>query len=257
MDVVHRKRVGFAYLTYKYLMESSERRCWVHPFVSARLLKGAFVTTFADLRNDELKFYNYFRMSIKSFNELSARLRVALKLQDTKFRLAITPLEMLAVTLRYLGSGCTLIDSHYQNRLGRSTLSKIVRRVCRTMWGILRKECIPDFTEEIWCNIATRFEKRPNFPNCYGAVDGTHIRIEKPQFRGSQHFHYKKFHSIFDSNYSFTYIEVGSCGRESDSTIFENSKLYLLLVNDQAHIPKRRPLPGTTGPPMPFTFIGD
>ncbi|KAJ8888734.1 hypothetical protein PR048_008226 [Dryococelus australis] len=100
MDVIHRKRVGFACLAWKYLVEDSEGRCWVHPHVSARLLKGTFVTTFADLRNDEFKFYNYFTMSITSFDELSARLSDALKLQDTKFRLAVTPLEMLAGDLQ-------------------------------------------------------------------------------------------------------------------------------------------------------------
>lgn len=86
------------------------------------------------------------------------------------------------------------------------------------------------------------------------------MRIVKPDLAGSQYFNYKKFHSIVlfvvaDAYYQFSYVEVGSCGRESDSTIFERSKLNRLLNNNGACIPNGRPLPGTL--PMPYTFLGD
>ncbi|KDR23654.1 hypothetical protein L798_14162, partial [Zootermopsis nevadensis] len=95
-----------------------------------------------------------------------------------------------------------------------------------------------------------------------GALDGKHVRIVKPDFSGSQFFNYKKFHFVVlfvfaDANYLFNYVDVGSRGRESDSTIFENSKLYKMLENGQASIPKGQPLPETTGPSMPYTFLGD
>ncbi|KAK9703909.1 DDE superfamily endonuclease [Popillia japonica] len=38
------------------------------------------------------------------------------------------------------------------------------------------------------------FEKRWNFPNCLGAVDGKHIKIKPPPESGSYFFKYKHFH---------------------------------------------------------------
>jgi hypothetical protein len=57
---------------------------------------------FIDLRNNEAKFFNYFCMSIKSFDELQIELSDYIKAEDTVIRLAIPPVEMLAVTLRYV-----------------------------------------------------------------------------------------------------------------------------------------------------------
>ncbi|XP_044755882.1 uncharacterized protein LOC123314584 [Coccinella septempunctata] len=92
-------------------------------------------------------------------------------------RLAVNPVEMLAVTLRYLGSGCSMIELHYQYRLEHSTITKIVRRVCHAIWTNLRQECIPPFSTEGWLEKAEIFFDRANFPNCLGALDGKHVRI--------------------------------------------------------------------------------
>lgn len=100
MEVAKKKRAVFVYLTYKFLKKKKERRYWVHPMVSARLMKGAFSTLFIDLRDDEVKFFNYFRMSHKSFDELAARIGDVIRGQDTNMRTAIGVVEMLAVTLR-------------------------------------------------------------------------------------------------------------------------------------------------------------
>lgn len=100
MEVEYEQRVLFAYYVYKFYICKKKRKYWVHPYVSARALQGAFARDFMDLRGDEVKFFNYFRMSQKSFDELHVKLSESLKAQDTNMRLAISPMEMLAVTLR-------------------------------------------------------------------------------------------------------------------------------------------------------------
>ena len=45
-------------------------RCWVHPLLRTRLQTAQFYTLFYELRKDESKFLKYFRMSLKSFDEL-------------------------------------------------------------------------------------------------------------------------------------------------------------------------------------------
>ncbi|KAJ4444133.1 hypothetical protein ANN_05922 [Periplaneta americana] len=65
-----------------------------HPLVAKRFLQGTFTTMFAELREDDTKFFNYFRMSIKSFDELACKISDLIKSEDTVMKLAIPPLEM-------------------------------------------------------------------------------------------------------------------------------------------------------------------
>jgi len=78
---------------------------------------GLFYTLFNDLRNDENKFFNYFRMSCASFDELHGKLKDKLKRENTQFRNCIQPVEMLSITLRLvineLNIIVLLIDNTY------------------------------------------------------------------------------------------------------------------------------------------------
>lgn len=130
------------------------------------------------------------------------------------------------------------------------------------MWLILREECFPPFSTERWLEISSVFEKNANFPHCLGALDGKHIRIIKPTKSGSLYYNYKNFFSIVlfavaDANYNFIYIDVGSFGREGDSTVFENSTFYKHLMNESLQFPVNKPLPGTQSPNLPYVFVGD
>ena len=83
-------------------------------------------------------------------------------------------------------------------------------------------------TEENWANIANGFQKHANFPNCTGAIDSKHIRIIKLRHSGSLSVRviFQQGYQACDTNYKFTFVDTGSYGRNSDSTIFEDSTLY-------------------------------
>ena len=51
-----------------------EREFWEHPIVAARTLEGAYYTLYGRLREDERKFFNYFRMSTSTFDYIVDRL---------------------------------------------------------------------------------------------------------------------------------------------------------------------------------------
>lgn len=75
------------------------------------------------------------------------------------------------------------------------------------------------------------FLTNTNFPNCLGAVDGKHIRIIRPPNSGLVFYNYKHYYSVVllvmcNADYEFTYINVGVQGKESDSAIFSESRLY-------------------------------
>jgi len=69
-------------------------------------------------------------------------------------------------------------------------------------------------TEEEWTRIAKNFFEIWQFPNCFGCIDGKHIRIKAPGNSASKYFNYKKFFSMIllavcDAQYRFTYVDVG------------------------------------------------
>lgn len=160
-----------------------------------------------------------------------------------------------------MSSTNSLQDLHYEFRIGRSTLCGIIRTVCLQIWEVMHHECIPTPDEKKWLEIAEGYQQRAQFPNCIGAIDGKHIRVIKPRGSASQYFNYKHFYSVIllavvDSNYCFTFIDIGSFGKDSDSTIFKNSTLYKHLQNNFLNVPKPNLIHGIQIP-MPYAFVGD
>ncbi|XP_022173853.1 protein ANTAGONIST OF LIKE HETEROCHROMATIN PROTEIN 1-like [Myzus persicae] len=132
-------------------------------------------------------------MSSQSFFELHNLIKNDTKKEDTNMRRSISTEERLAVTLRYLATGCTLTELHYSFRIGVSTLSSIIREMCKAIWTNLRITYMPEPKQEDWLKIADTFLNVTNFPNCIGAIDGKHIRIVKPAHSGSLYYNYKHF----------------------------------------------------------------
>lgn len=77
-----------------------KKRMWVHPIISEREAKGTFHVLYYQLRQHPDKFFNYFRMSIQSFDELHNILREHISKVDTQMRRSISSTERLMVTLR-------------------------------------------------------------------------------------------------------------------------------------------------------------
>lgn len=89
------------YLAYKVIKKKRRRRWSVHPINSVRYVEGVFHNLYRKLREDDDKFFNYFRMSQKSFDELAVKFRKAVETNNTLMQgLAFVPEEMLAMTIR-------------------------------------------------------------------------------------------------------------------------------------------------------------
>lgn len=127
--------------------------------------------------------------------------------------------------------------------------------------NILKKCQQTPKTEGEWINVADDFEKKWNFPNCIGALDGKHITMRCPKNSSSMNFNYKHTFSIVlmalaDANYKFIYVDVGCKGRISDGGVFNRCSLYNAIENNQLNIPLPRCLP-RSNIETPFVIVAD
>lgn len=75
-------------------------------------------------------------------------------------------------------------------------MSHIVEETTKVIWESLKESDMPVSTSDGWKTIAARFSELWHLPNCLGAIDGKHIRIQKVPNSGSSNFNYKDYHSV-------------------------------------------------------------
>ncbi|XP_035206311.1 uncharacterized protein LOC118181308 [Stegodyphus dumicola] len=172
------------YLLYKSVCVP--RREWVRSIFQERDTYSAHAALFPSLRQKypEL-FFNYTRMTGEQYDHLLHLLQDKLQKQETRFRKSISASERLAICLRFLASGTNYTDLAYTFRVSKSSVSHIIRETCDVIWQVLQPlvMAIPASSDE-WAVIAEGFEYKWNFPNCVGAIDGKHIRIQAPPSAG-------------------------------------------------------------------------
>lgn len=147
-----------------------------------------------------------------------------------------------------MGYGDSIATISFSNRIGESTVRKIIYDTCRALWEVLQPIYMPQPTEEQWKRVEEKYWQIWNYPNCIGALDGKHCVFEKPPKTGSMYFNYKKEFSIVllalvDADYKFISVDIGAYGRNSDGGVFKSSSLGQALANGSLNIPPPKPLP--------------
>ncbi|XP_055714922.1 uncharacterized protein LOC129809139 [Phlebotomus papatasi] len=103
------------------------------------------------------------------------------------------------------------------------------------------------------------FEVVWGFPQCYGAIDECHIEIKVNDEDKVDYHNYKGWYLIVllaavDYRYRFTYVNIGSPGRNNDSHIFERSIIRRLHNEDETF---QRFLKVIQGVQVPILLLGD
>lgn len=116
-----------------------------------------------------------------------------------------------------MAHGDSAHSKSWEFKIGRSTVYKVIREIYEAIWKALQSAVLPQPDQLIWKESAEGFFKKWQFPNCIGALDGKHIRIEAPPMSGSKYFCYKKFFSIIlmaicDYKYRFLWVNIGQFG---------------------------------------------
>ena len=207
-------------------------------------------------------YVRFTRMSPERFYQLLELVAPHITKKLCRSRNAIPAAERLLLTLRYLAAGESQQSLSFSFRIGRSTVSNIVRETCEAIWNVLKKDYLkaPSSTNE-WVEIANGFYDKWNFPNCLGAIDGKHVMIECPKNAGSAYYNYKNFHSIVllatcDANYCFTLVDIGSYGSTNDASVL--SKSIFGKAFDDFPTNFNIPAPSTIGErELPYVLIGD
>lgn len=168
---------------------------------------------------------------------------------------------MQIFSFRYLATGASFRSLAFQFRMGRSTISKIVTETCEAIWKNVQPIYMPFPDRKLCMETAKQFNLKWNFPNCFGAVDGKHIRIEAPHKSGSLYYNYKQFFSLVlqgvaDHECKFVTVDIGAYGRQSDGGVFRNSDLAKCLDNNAFDCPASQQLPGSEDK-TPFVIVGD
>jgi len=63
--------------------------------------------------------------------------------------------------------------------------------------------------------------------------------------------------AVADINYRFVCVDIGSYGKDCDSTIFKRSALWTSIQTNMLVLPSDRPHAGTEGPNVPHFFLAD
>ena len=177
-------------------------------------------------------FYDILRMRRRTFDRLVNDLRSFIQGQATHWRQPIAVEKKIVVTLFKLMHGVCIALVADKAALGKSTVHEILRQVCSAIsrhfghliaWPVGRR----------LVRTADGFQSKQGFPNCIGAIDGSHIYVAAPSntIVAADHRNRYKFFSILlqgvvDSKCYFTSINTGPPGSFHDSAHFKTTELY-------------------------------
>lgn len=250
-------------LKEKELKVRKKKKFWVRRLYAERSEKGEYHQLVREMKIfDKEYFFQHFRMGPDKFEQVLGY--IAPKITKCSLRREpIGPSERLCVTLRYLVTGDAQSTIAASYRMSKSSVSRIVKETADALWnGLLENGYLKaPRNESDWLAISEDFERKWNFGNCIGAIDGKHVIMQAPARSGSQYFNYKKSHSIVlmavvNANYEFILVDIGEAGRQSDGGVFSHSNLGIAFEQKLLKIPEPRALPGSIKK-FPFVLVGD
>lgn len=172
-----------------------------------------------------------FRVSQATFVYLCDQLRSSISKSDTVMRKAVSTEKRLAITLWFLSTGADYRTIGHLFGVSKSTVCVVTKEVCTAIVEHLLPEYIKIPTGAALDENVRHFRVDHGFPQCVGAVDGTHIPIVSPRECPADYYNRKGWHSIIlqgtvDHAGRFIDVYVGWPGRVHDARVFSNSSLF-------------------------------
>ena len=137
---------------------------------------------------------------------------------STRFRKAVSEEEQVTLTLYYLKvDEGRLRKTANTFGLGKSTVSHIIRHVCKAITVHFTSKCIKmPRTEKTVEESVSKFYSKHSFPHCIGAIDGTHVPIKQPSENATDYINLKGYYTVniqavADYKYCFTDVMMLAC----------------------------------------------
>ena len=122
----------------------------------------------------------------------------------------------VAITLYWLASSAEYRTIDNVFGVGKSTVSSIVHKVCESIYEDLLNVYVKFPTGDELKNVVRGYEESWGFPNCGGAIDGTHIHVPiiAPSESHGDYLNRKGYYSLImqgvcDNKYIFRDINIG------------------------------------------------
>lgn len=147
-------------------------------------------------RFTEMEFLQNFRMSKATFNYICQRLSTRLERQDTNMRRPIPLAKRVGVALYWLATGSCYRTLANLFGIANSSICGIIHDFCQAVREVLMPEYIKLPQGDDLREVIDGFRQRWGFPQCAGAIDGSHIPIIAPEKNPSDYFNRKGWHSV-------------------------------------------------------------
>ena len=179
---------------------------------------------------DDEEWKRNFRIGRPTFRFLCTQLHPHLHRRHM-VRMPLSIEERVAITLWRLGTNIEYRSIAHLFGVGLSTVCVTVHEVCTSIVNALRQRYIRIPTGEDAQTVVDGFLHTWGFPQCFGAIDGSHIPILTPKDYPLDYYNRKGFHSIVlqalvDHEYKFMNIFVGWPGSCHDARILANSAVF-------------------------------
>lgn len=141
---------------------------------------------------------------------------------------SLSCLHQVCIALRFFATGSMQLSLGAWIHVEQSTVSRVLWKVTRAI--------IANFPETFVINPEKNkagFFEKYKIPNIFGAIDCTHIKIQRPpdhhhpdEYLNRKNYYSFNVQAVCDSDCIFTDIVVAWPGSVHDSRIFKNSNLY-------------------------------
>ena len=201
------------------------------------------------------------RMSEQTFKKLCTLFCPYIEKEMTRFRVPVSVETQVAATIYYLSDGGRMRKTANAFSLATPTVSCIVRRVTQVIFKELSNLYIraPETENEVE-EAVEGFLQSHGFPQCIGAVDGTHVPVTKPKENATDFINRKGFFSLnvqacVDYKYMFFDTVIKWPGSVHDSRVFANSSINQKLRDGV--IPQCPKVIVEGEDPVPICILGD
>lgn len=198
-------------------------------------------------------------MKRDTFNYLCDQLRPHIEKVDTHLRSAIGVQKRVAITLWRLATNVEYRTIAQLFGVGTSTVCIIVHETCTAIVSILTPRLIRLPRGDVAVQqVIDGFEARWGFPQCGGAIDGTHLPI-LPRGLKTDFYNRKGWYSVvlqgmLDHQYRFLNVNFGFPGSVHDARVFANSSLYRMGEKGKLFPPITRNIAGVD---VPVVILAD